>query len=132
MPKRQLNEGALGELKRGRKTGHRMWYVLPQLTGLGSSPMSEYYGICSRAEAAAYLSHPILGRRLRESIDALLAHRTASAADILGELDALKFRSCLTLFEAASDDARFPTALEQFLVGQRDARTLLLLNARAG
>lgn len=123
---------ALAELRAGRKKSHWIWYVFPQLAGLGRSPLSRRYGICGLAQARAYLAHPVLGERLREAVRAMLAHRTASVAHILGDLDALKFRSCLTLF-AQADPAQplFLQALEVFFAGQPDGQTLQLL-ARSG
>ena len=105
----------LGELHRGRKTTHWMWYVFPQLRGLGQSPMSERYGISSEDEARAYLRHPILGPRLRECVGIVNATDGHSAHDIFGYPDDLKFRSCLSLFSAAApDDEVFSTALRKY------------------
>lgn len=116
---------ALGELRAGRKRTHWIWYVLPQLRGLGSSEMSDCYGLSGLEEARAYLAHPVLGARLVECIEAIGAHRESSAAAILGSLDALKYQSCLTLFEAASDGHPvFANALQLHFAGQRDPRTL--------
>ena len=119
---------ALAELKAGRKRSHWMWFVFPQLAGLGSSPMAVHYAIGSIAEARAYLADPVLGARLREGVAAMLAHRGQRAEAILGGTDALKFRSSLTLFAAAADDpAIFAEALDTFYDGARDERTLELL-----
>lgn len=119
---------ALSELRRGRKQGHWIWYILPQMRGLGMSSMSSRYGIGSLDEARAYLAHPVLGPRLRECVEAVAVHKGMSASQILGSLDAMKFRSCLTLFaEAAGPDSLFARALDQFFDGQRDPRTLELL-----
>ena len=122
-------EPALAELRAGRKTGHWIWFVLPQLRGLGRSAMAHDYGIADRGEAAAYLAHPLLGMRLRDCVTAMLGHRGRSAASILGDVDAMKFRSCLTLFDAVSDapDNLFRQALDCFYGGQPDAATLALL-----
>ncbi|MDR7268434.1 uncharacterized protein (DUF1810 family) [Pelomonas saccharophila] len=120
-------EQALAELKAGRKTSHWIWFVLPQLRGLGRSAMAHEYGIAGRAEAEAYLAHPLLGGRLRECVQAMLAHSGESAAAILGDIDAMKFRSCLTLFDAVSTEPLFGQALDAFYAGQRDAATLALL-----
>src|SRR5690349_7212891 len=92
---------ALAELRRGRKEGHWMWFVFPQLAGLGRSPTALFYAIGSLAEARAYLAHPVLGPRLRECTETLLAHRRRGAEAILGPVDAMKLRSSMTLFEAA-------------------------------
>ena len=119
---------ALAELRRGRKTGHWIWFILPQLVGLGHSPMARAFGIGSIAEAAAYLAHPTLGPRLTECVAALMAVEGRSAAAIMGELDALKLRSCLTLFAAAAGDpAPFEAALERYFGGEPDPLTIRLL-----
>src|SRR3712207_3726375 len=91
---------ALAELRRGRKDGHWIWFIFPQLAGLGRSPTALRYGIKSADEARAYLAHEVLGTRLRESTSAVLGHRDRTAESIFGPLDAMKFRSSMTLFEA--------------------------------
>ena len=122
---------ALAELRAGRKRTHWIWYVLPQLRGLGASGMSVRYGIGSLAEARAYLAHPVLGARLRECVAALNAHEGRSAEDILGAIDALKFRSSATLFaQAAGPDSVFQQALDRYFRGQPDPATLSLLAAQ--
>ncbi len=119
---------ALSELRAGRKKSHWIWYVFPQLKGLGRSSTSEIYGLTGLTEARAYLAHPLLGQWLREAIEAMLAHKTFDAASVLGELDALKFRSCLTLFSLAHpNEPIFTNALERFFAGEQDARTIELL-----
>jgi uncharacterized protein (DUF1810 family) len=119
---------ALSELRSGHKRSHWIWYIFPQLKGLGISATSHTYGIASLAEARAYLADPILGQRLREAIEAMLAHPLLDAKSILGELDALKFKSCLTLFTlAAPSDTIFTNALERFFAGAPDTRTIELL-----
>ena len=119
---------ALAELQAGRKQSHWMWFVFPQLAGLGSSPTAVHYAIGSADEARAWLADPLLGARLREGVAAMLSHRGASAEAILGGVDALKFRSSMTLFEAvAVDPAPFAAALDAFYGGARDGRTLELL-----
>lgn len=119
---------ALNELRSGRKRSHWIWYVFPQLKGLGRSPSSEFYGLAGLAEAAAYLAHSLLGQRLREATNAMLTHKSLTAASVLGELDALKFKSCLTLFSLATPyEQIFTTALEHFFDGERDPKTLALL-----
>ena len=124
---------ALAELERGRKRSHWMWDVLPQLRGLGMSAMSHTYGIAGLVEAEAYLAHPVLGQRLRECVVAICAHTDTSAADILGDIDAQKFRSCLTLFAAAAKhDDLFDGALHQFFGGRPDPKTLDLLASPRG
>ena len=119
---------ALAELKRGSKESHWMWFVFPQIAGLGFSAMAQHYAIASLDEARAYLAHPLLGARLRESTEAVLAHRGQTAEAIFGKVDAMKFRSSMTLFEAASDGAGpFAAALDAFHGGERDGATLRLL-----
>jgi uncharacterized protein (DUF1810 family) len=119
----------LAELKAGRKRTHWMWFVFPQLAGLGSSPMARQYAVSGMPEARAYLAHPILGRRLIEGIQAMLQHSQQSPRQILGEIDAVKWRSCLTLFSAADPSGRVcDAALDQFYAGQRDEATMRLLN----
>ena len=126
-------ETALAELKRGRKQSHWIWYVLPQLRGLGMSSMSHQYGIAGLTEAQAYLDHPVLGARLRECVAAICAHHGTSAAEILGDIDAIKFRSCLTLFSAVEQDTQlFTQALKQFFGGKPDMQTIKLLAAHDG
>jgi len=126
-------EQALSELRRGRKVGHWIWYILPQMRGLGMSSMSSRYGIGSLDEANAYLAHPVLGPRLRECVDTVGTHKGLSATQIFGSLDAMKFRSCLTLFaEAEGPDSVFNRALGQFFDAQRDPRTLELLSRARG
>ena len=124
---------ALAELRAGCKTTHWMWYVLPQLRGLGRSPMAREYGLAGRDEAAAYAAHALLGPRLVACVQAMLGHADRSAAEILGEVDALKFHSCLTLFAAvAPGEACFARALQVFYRGEPDARTLQLLDGSVG
>lgn len=119
---------AIAELRAGHKVTHWMWFVLPQLRGLGSSSMAQRYGIASANEARDYLAHPILGTRLRECVAAMNAQVGTSAASILGAVDAAKFRSCLTLFLAADPDvAALQLALRTFYDGVRDQRTLAML-----
>jgi uncharacterized protein (DUF1810 family) len=118
---------ALAELRRGRKQSHWMWFVFPQLKGLGISATAQHYGIASLAEAEAYLAHPVLGPRLRDCAAAALAVEGRSAHDIFGSPDDLKFRSSMTLFQAAApDEPLFAQALERDFAGP-DPRTLDLL-----
>jgi uncharacterized protein (DUF1810 family) len=120
---------ALAELERGRKQSHWMWFVFPQIAGLGRSETARRYAIASAAEARAYLAHPLLGARLRECTQALLAHRGARAEAILGPVDALKLKSSMTLFEAvAGDPAPFAGVLDAFFAGERDRATLALID----
>ena len=119
---------AYAELRRGRKQGHWMWFVFPQLAGLGSSPTARFYAIGSAEEARSYLDHPLLGRRLRDCSETVLAHRAIGAEAVFGPVDALKFRSSMTLFEAVAEDpAPFAEALDAFYGGSRDGATLRLL-----
>jgi uncharacterized protein (DUF1810 family) len=120
---------ALAELEAGRKRTHWMWFVFPQIAGLGHSAMARHYAIASRREAAAYLAHPLLGSRLVACTAAVLRHRGTPADLIFGDVDAVKFRSSMTLFEAAAveNEPLFGTALESFHRGKRDPRTLELL-----
>ena len=121
-------EAVCAELRAGRKQSHWMWFVFPQLRGLGHSSMAQRYGIASRAEALAYLQHPVLGARLKECMALLLAHRGLSADEILGDIDAMKLRSCATLFAVvAPQEPVFVQVLEQFYFGMRCHRTLELL-----
>jgi uncharacterized protein (DUF1810 family) len=117
------------ELRGGRKQSHWMWFVFPQLRGLGNSSMAQHYGITSLEEARAYLAHPVLGPRLRECCELMLAlPPTATAHQVLGSPDDLKFRSCLTLFSLAAepDDTLFQRCLTRFYAGHPDPRTLEL------
>jgi uncharacterized protein (DUF1810 family) len=119
---------ALAELRAGRKQSHWMWFIFPQLAGLGHSSTARFYALASAAEARAYLADPLLGTRLREGVAAMLAHRGQRAEAILGGIDAMKFRSSMTLFETVADDpAPFAEAIEAFYDGARDERTLELL-----
>ena len=120
-------ETALAELEAGRTQNHWMWFVFPQVAGLGRSPTAQFYGIRSLHEARAFLAHPVLGERYRRSVEALARWAgTRTAVEILGEVDALKLRSSLTLFEAASGDALFAQALEAFFE-EPDEATLQIL-----
>jgi uncharacterized protein (DUF1810 family) len=125
-----IYETALGELRAGSKQGHWMWFIFPQLRGLGLSPTARHYGIVSLGEARAYLAHPLLGLRLRECVEAILplAGRL-SAEQIFGSIDVLKLRSSLTLFDQVERNALFDAGLALFFHGERDERTLALLNA---
>jgi uncharacterized protein (DUF1810 family) len=123
-------ELALSELRDGQKRTHWMWFVLPQLRGLGHSLMADRYGIEDLAEARAYLTHPLLGPRLNECLEAILVHAgQKTPAELLGVVDAIKLQSSLTLFEAAGGDSRFAAALDAFYGGERDRRTLGMLEA---
>ncbi len=124
----EVYDAVRGELARGRKETHWMWFVFPQMAGLGSSFLSQKFGITSKAEAREYLEHPILGSRLRECTKLMLASTEQDISTILGYPDDLKFRSCMTLFAAvAPEESIFKAALEKFFAGKPDARTLRLL-----
>jgi len=121
-------DDALSELTAGRKRTHWMWYVLPQLRGLGMSAMAQRYGIASLDEARAYLAHPVLGPRLMACVAAMNALPETNAERVLGAIDGVKFRSCLTLFLAADPgNAALRTALDKFYAGAVDERTQALL-----
>lgn len=118
----------LRELRAGRKTSHWMWFIFPQLRGLGRSETARFYGIGGLDEAHAYLDHPLLGARLRECTALVVAHAGTPADVILGHVDALKFRSSMTLFSrAGSGDPAFTATLEAFYGGRPDQATLDLL-----
>lgn len=118
---------ALAEIRAGKKVSHWMWYIFPQLKGLGRSSTSEYYGLSGIKEAQAYLSDPILKARLIEITDAVIAHKDKSAEEIFGGIDAKKLRSCMTLFSIAAPDIPvFDAVLEQFFNGVPDRNTLRL------
>lgn len=122
-------ETALAELRAGRKRTHWMWFVFPQLRGLGTSPMAERYGIASLDEAKAYLAHPVLGPRLVACAEAVLAHQGLSLHAILGSPDDAKFLSSMTLFARAArqDRSVFEEALDRLCEGRRCARTVAML-----
>ena len=123
-------ERALAEIRGGRKRTHWMWYVFPQLAGLGMSEMSRRYAISGVDEARAYLAHPILGPRLVACVEAALAITDRSAHDVFGSPDDLKLRSCATLFAAASAPGSvFDRVLTKFWDGERDPATVRLLAA---
>ena len=121
-------EQALTELRSGRKRSHWMWWVFPQLEGLGSSPISQRFAIRSQADAEAYLKHPVLGPRLLESASAVLAIEGRSALEVFGFPDEMKLRSCATLFAQVSPPGSvFEQLLQKYFEGQPDERTLQLL-----
>jgi uncharacterized protein (DUF1810 family) len=114
----------LEELRRGRKTGHWIWFIFPQIAGLGRSAMSRRFAIASLDEARAYVAHSVLGARLRESVAIVLGIHGRTAPEIFGELDAMKFRSCMTLFHrAAPNELVFVEALDRFYGGVADEAT---------
>ncbi len=119
---------ALKEIRQGRKVSHWMWYIFPQIKGLGRSGTTQFYGIEDLQEAQDYLAHPVLGRRLVEISEAMLMHEGLAPEAILGGIDALKLRSCATLFEVASgEEGPFGAILEAFYNGERCTRTRAIL-----
>jgi uncharacterized protein (DUF1810 family) len=124
---RSAYDEALGELRGGAKRSHWMWFVFPQIAGLGRSPMAQRYALRDEVEARRYLTHPLLGARLRESTEAMLGWAGRKSAEaILGPVDAMKFASSMTLFDAVADPADdcFARALAAFSHGERDSLTL--------
>lgn len=125
------HEAVLDELRAGRKRSHWIWYVFPQIAGLGSSAMSQKYAISSCEEARAYAEHPVLGPRLRECTQLVLDVQGRTAEQIFPYPDDLKFRSCMTLFaRCAADPALFRAALDKYFGGEPDPRTLEILRKR--
>jgi len=122
---------ALSELRLGQKRSHWMWYIFPQIEGLGYSSMSHRYSIKSADEARAYLDHPILGPRLKEVAVAVRDVEGRSALDIFGSPDDMKLRSSATLFASVTDDDVFTQLLEKYFSGERDGETLRRLNIKA-
>jgi uncharacterized protein (DUF1810 family) len=123
-----VHASVVAELSRGAKSSHWMWFVFPQLKGLGRTRTAQHYGIASLDEAKAYWRHPVLGTRLKECTALMLAVHGKTALQVLGAPDDLKFRSSMTLFEqAAPDEPVFAQALERYFGGERDPRTLELL-----
>lgn len=120
-------EKALEEIRGGLKINHWMWYIFPQFRGLGRSSVAYYYGITGKDEARRYLEHPVLGARLRKVTEALLTHKGKSVSSIFGETDALKVRSCMTLFDFLSPDDIFGEALDSFFDGTRCELTLKVM-----
>lgn len=115
---------ALSEIKNGRKESHWMWYIFPQIEGLGHSPTAQYYAIQDRKEAECYIEHPLLGSRLLEISGELLKLKSSDARAVLGWPDDMKLKSSMTLFEAVSGEKVFAQVLEKFFGGERDAYTL--------
>ena len=123
-----MYETALQELKKGRKRSHWIWYIFPQLRGMGRSTTAHFYGIENLEEARAYLAHPILGQRLKACCEAMLLHQDKTAIGILGETDAMKLRSSMTLFALVSEEnSLFHQVLAQFYEGRFDGWTLELI-----
>lgn len=121
---------ALKEIKNGRKQSHWMWYIFPQIKGLGMSETSRYYGIDDEEEAKAYLDNEILGFRLREITSELLKLNIDNPVDIFGTIDAIKLKSSMTLFDYVSDDKIFSQVLNKYYNGEIDEKTILLCEKR--
>lgn len=120
----QVYARALEEIRRGRKRSHWMWFVFPQIAGLGRSAMAQRYAIADAAEASAYLAHPVLGARYVECVETLQDLIGSDPVAVFGEIDAVKLRSSLTLFEVASARPLFAAALTRWFGGERDGRTI--------
>jgi uncharacterized protein (DUF1810 family) len=124
----QVWEQVRSELRAGSKRGHWMWFIFPQMCGLGMSETSRFYGISSREEAVAYLKHPVLGARLIECTRLVLGARSRTAEQIFGDVDAMKFGSSMTLFaEVSLREKAFAEAMAKFFEDEKDAATLELL-----
>lgn len=125
---RPVISSVMAELKQGRKYGHWIWFIFPQFKGLGHSANSEFFGISSAAEAKAYLAHPVLGPRLIQCTQLVIGVQGHSAEDIFGDIDAMKFRSSITLFARTAPDRRpFLDALDKYFAGEFDPLTIELL-----
>jgi uncharacterized protein (DUF1810 family) len=122
---------ALGEIRRGAKRSHWMWYVFPQLAGLGRSETARHFAIASLNEAREYLEHPVLGARYRERVGALQDLSTSDPVEVFGDIDAIKLRSSLTLFESARPMPILAAALDRWFGGERDTETIELLGQEA-
>ena len=121
---------ALTEVQAGKKQSHWIWYIFPQMRGLGRSYFAHMYGIRDREEAEEYLNHEVLGKRLREITAALLAHEERTAEEIFGDLDAMKVRSCMTLFDIISPEDIFSEVLRRFYSNTRCEITIAMLSKR--
>ena len=129
LAQRNVYSQVLSEIIRGRKTSHWMWFIFPQVKGLGRSYESQLYGIGDLSEARAYLAHDVLGNRLRECVSTLLRIENRTALEIFGPIDEMKLRSSLTLFNAASEEAIFDQAIDRYFNGQTDDLTLGILGS---
>lgn len=121
-------ETALKEIKNGRKRSHWMWYIFPQIKGLGYSSTAQYYAVRNREEAEQYLEHPVLSKRLIEISEALLQSESDDAAQMFGYPDDMKLRSSMTLFALVSDNMVFKNVLNKFFEGNMDSKTIEILN----
>lgn len=124
---RPVYDTVIAELAGGRKQSHWMWFIFPQLRALGRSPMAHRFGLVDLDEARAYAVHPLLGDRLRQCVDLVLAIQGSTAHDIFGSPDDLKFRSCLTLFGRATGESMFEEGLARYYGGEEDPLTLRAL-----
>ena len=122
---------ALRDIKSGRKTSHWMWYIFPQLSGLGHSQTARYYAIRDRAEAEAYLAHPVLGKRLLEISSELLKLESSDATAVMGWPDDLKLKSSMTLFSLVSREPVFRQVLEKYFRGEEDVYTVQVISRQA-
>ena len=129
LAQRNVYSQVLSEIIRGRKTSHWMWFIFPQVKGLGRSYESQLYGIGDLSEARAYLAHDVLGNRLRECVSTLLRIENRTALEIFGPIDEMKLRSSLTLFNAASEEVIFDQAIVKYFNGQTDDLTLGILGS---
>lgn len=129
-PQKTSYPAALEEIRGGKKAGHWMWYIFPQLRGLGQSTTAWYYGLEDLREAQAYLQHPVLGQRLREITRAVMDLDERDPACIFGWPDHMKFHSCMTLFARLGGDELFAQALDRFFGGREDPQTLELLKRK--
>ncbi len=123
-------EIALQEIKKGKKESHWMWFIFPQIIGLGTSYMAEYYGIKDIEEAKAYINHEVLGSRLLEITKCLLDLDETNAVNIFGPIDALKLNSCMTLFSLVSTDSIFNLVIDKYFYGKKDELTLDKVQAK--
>lgn len=121
-------EQALTEVKKGRKSSHWIWYIFPQLKGLGMSYNAQYYGIRDKEEAEAYLAHPVLGERLREITWTFLQLENTTAQEVFGSLDAMKLLSCMTLFNKVASDDLFQRVIVQYYQEMSDTTTMKMLD----
>ncbi len=121
-------DAALEELRAGRKRTHWMWFVFPQLKGLGVSPTAKFYGLSGLDEATAYIEHPVLGPRLEAAVDAVQASGATYLHALFGSPDDLKFRSAMTLFAVAAPDGPYRGAIDRWCSGEPDPRTIALLS----
>lgn len=128
-PSNRMYDIALAQIKRGKKQSHWMWYIFPQLKGLGKTTTSELYGIASIEEAQAYLAHPVLGVRLREITQAVLGVKNKTAFEIFGTPDYLKLKSCMTLFKLADEEETiFQEVIDTYYMGYEDGLTRIKLD----